>query len=117
MLLFCLVIDPVLAALEAKGYHIIAYADDIIIVHDYSLASADVIRECQELVSKYGLKVNEAKCHSLDPNSCPPETIPTITFMGAQFTKDRPISLAAKLTETLLGCLNIIKQAPLTLHQ
>ena len=92
MQLFCLAIQPVLEQLRQdwEDTEILAYADDITVIHPRDVRGEDVIARATELLAEIGLRVNEKKCESAAEED--------ITVLGYPFSYD---SNAKKLSDLI----------------
>lgn len=110
MMLFCAVVDPIIEKMSQK-YKSVNFADDMMIAHSPEISSKLVIAEAKEALLTVGLLTADHKCKSTEDEN----GTRSIEFMGQTFTKDGPRSLAPKITQKINYCMDIIKDAPISI--
>ncbi|CAL6111537.1 Reverse_transcriptase/endonuclease [Hexamita inflata] len=89
-------------AMEAKGYQLTMFADDIQISHDPNVDKDVVLMELSELLQPQGLELALEKCSSTQNGG-------GITFLGQTFSQTSTSSLAERLTDKIDKCLKVLK--------
>jgi hypothetical protein len=120
-ILFCLVMNPVLVALEASGDGCYlsdsqsvaceAYMDDILLLSDSALGLSKLFASAEDLFLKLGLKINPQKCGIISCNAVSPTIqingcmIPPIVkeekypYLGMCFSSNGPPSAKGNIED------------------
>ncbi|CAL6006572.1 Reverse_transcriptase (RNA-dependent DNA polymerase) [Hexamita inflata] len=109
-LAFSICLNYVITAMEAKGYQLTVFADDIQISHDPNVDKDVVLMELSELLQPLGLELALEKCSSTQNGG-------EITFLGQTFSQTSTSSLAERLTDKIDKCLKVLEASPITNHQ
>ncbi|CAL5990002.1 Reverse_transcriptase/endonuclease [Hexamita inflata] len=103
-------LNYVITAMEAKGYQLTVFADDIQVSHDPNVDKDVVLMELSELLQPLGLELALEKCSSTQNGG-------EITFLGQTFSQTSISSLAERLTDKIDKCLKVLEASPITNHQ
>ncbi|CAL5989749.1 Reverse_transcriptase (RNA-dependent DNA polymerase) [Hexamita inflata] len=103
-------LTDVITAMEAKGYQLTVFADDIQISHDQNVDKDVVLQELAALLQPLGLELALNKCSSTQDGG-------EITFLGQTFSQSSTVSLAERMTAKIDKCLKVLDAAPITNHQ
>ncbi|CAL6053907.1 Reverse_transcriptase/endonuclease [Hexamita inflata] len=96
--------------MEAKGYQLTVFADDIQISHDQNVDKDVVLQELAALLQPLGLELALNKCSSTQDGG-------EITFLGQTFSQSSTVSLAERMTAKIDKCLKVLDAVPITNHQ
>ncbi|CAL6014239.1 Reverse_transcriptase/endonuclease [Hexamita inflata] len=96
--------------MEAKGYQLTVFADDIQISHDQNVDKDVVFQELSELLQPLGLELALNKCSSTQDGG-------EITFLGQTFSQSSTVSLAERMTAKIDKYLKVLDASPITNHQ
>ncbi|CAL5991490.1 Reverse_transcriptase (RNA-dependent DNA polymerase) [Hexamita inflata] len=103
-------LTDVITAMEAKGYQLTVFADDIQISHDQNVDKDVVLQELAALLQPLGLELALNKCSSTQDGG-------EITFLGQTFSQSSTGSLAERMTAKIDKCLKVLDASPITNHQ
>ncbi|CAL5995513.1 Reverse_transcriptase/endonuclease [Hexamita inflata] len=103
-------LTDVITAMEAKGYQLTVFADDIQISHDQNVDKDVVLQELAALLQPLGLELSLNKCSSTQDGG-------EITFLGQTFSQSSTVSLAERMTAKIDKCLKVLDASPITNHQ
>ncbi|CAL5980885.1 Reverse_transcriptase/endonuclease [Hexamita inflata] len=109
-LAFAGTLTDVIAAMEAKGYQLTVFADDIQISHDQNVDKDVVLQELAALLQPLGLELALNKCSSTQDGG-------EITFLGQTFSQSSTVSLAERMTAKIDKCLKVLDASPITNHK
>ena len=108
MLLYCLGQGAFLEKVRESFPSLIAYADDILIIHDDSQNAQQIVDRAATLAREHGLTINLDKCKSTQLGH-------QVTFLGAPVSREK-LSIATEVVDRSLAQLARVMGADICHH-